>query len=140
MEFQYVELPKLGLGLTLDTLELQWLHVLKYAELYSNGRDLPTLLQQQEELMKAIDLKSKAYAEPDIQEILDARHKGELATATRLSIARKEGLTEGRAEGRAEGARQVAEGMLSQGIAIEVVARASGLSVAQVEALVRPLE
>ena len=88
----------------------------------------------------ALEAMRRAYATDPVKEMLEARHKAELAENTRLNAAvnqgkieaRAEGKAEGRAEGRTEALRETARNLLAQGIAAEVVAAATGLDLQEV--------
>ena len=64
-----------------------------------------------------------------------------LKSAKELAMeeGRAEGLEEGRAEGRAEATRSTALNMLGMNLTTEIVAKATGLSVEEVETLKRTL-
>jgi len=61
----------------------------------------------------------------------EARQKFLRDQASMLEGAREEG----RAEGRAEGKEEVARNLLAMGISVEVIAKATGLSIDQIRAL-----
>ncbi len=54
---------------------------------------------------------------------------------TERAEGRAEGKAEGKAEGRAEGKAETASGMLKEGFGTDVIARITGLSVAEIERL-----
>ena len=62
----------------------------------------------------------------------DLRNQMRYFKETTLAEGREQGLAEGRAEGRAEGKLEVAKNMISLGIDIETISKATGLSVEEI--------
>jgi predicted transposase/invertase (TIGR01784 family) len=63
------------------------------------------------------------------------RAKDKRLEAGRLAYAKDEGRAEGHAEGRAEGRAEVARNLRRQGVAVDVIAAATGLSADEIEQL-----
>ena len=63
------------------------------------------------------------------------REYGERLKEEARKEGRKEGRREGRLEGRLEGRREAARALKEQGVNVEIIARATGLSAEEIEAL-----
>ncbi len=59
----------------------------------------------------------------------------EIQEATNREVAREEGLAEGEKRGAAQEKREIAKGMLKEGMAKELIAKLTGLSLSEVAEL-----
>ena len=135
-EVHFVELPKVGqlersgaalerwlLYLTLDTLAER--------EVLAVGDPV---------MQKAVNVLEYLSQDRQVREQYEARQKGLHDFHSAMETQRDEGREEGRAEGREEGRqnmRAAAREFLAMGVSREQVARATHLSIAEVEALER---
>jgi predicted transposase/invertase (TIGR01784 family) len=99
------------------------------------------------EIKEAKEMYEKAKSDPKIREMILAREKNIRDYNNDISCAKDEGRAEGKAEGIAEGIaegkaegelkgkRETAVNLLSMGLGTEQIAQATGLSVAEIEAL-----
>ena len=139
LEFVFIELPKFKpesrSGKRLQTL---WLRFLR--EVGSEPEQvIDAALMQDRDIAQALNLlEQSAYTEAE----LDGYHSLQNQATTHISMledAEVQGRAEGKAEGKAEGelakARAIAAILLTQGLGLEQVAAATGLTVQDLQAL-----
>jgi hypothetical protein len=97
------------------------LYALKYSgEFLQADQPIPAFMQEQEGVAMAINSMRKAYAGSEVREMMLAQEKYERDQVSRLHEAR----LEGKLEGKLEGARE----LIKDGLALEKVAKLSGIS------------
>ena len=131
LEFVFIELSKFKPGNRSEKrLQTLWLRFLR--EVGSEAEQvIDAALTQDRDIAEALDLvEQSAYTEAE----LDGYHSLQNQATTHISM-----LHDSRAEGKAEGelakARAIAAILLTQGLALEQVAAATGLTVQQLQAL-----
>lgn len=145
-ELHYVELRKFRKSKpqSLRTRFERWLYFLKFADLYgSKTVDLPESLVQEEGIQMSLERMRRAYARDEVRELIEAREKAERDEISRMRTAEarglkkgtERGLKQGLEQGLERGRREVALGLLRQGVAMEIIENATGLSRKQIEAL-----
>jgi len=118
-ELHFIELPKFTIE---DPLQLltrfeKWLYALKYGECYKDDPDsLPASLKAEEDIVMAIRKMHEAEDDAVVKELMEMRQKARHDEATRLDIAREQGMLNERAaserklrEERAENERKLQE-------------------------------
>jgi predicted transposase/invertase (TIGR01784 family) len=160
-ELYFIELPNFKKQYSeISTVLERWITFLNKAQVLSKN-SLPAEMTKEAAILKAFDKleiisfgeEEKVIYEAEVKQRMDNRE--ELRTAIEKGIAKgkAEGLAEGKAEGIAEGkaegiaegkAEGIQEGMektarnfLSMGIDKETVARATGLTVEQIDVLIK---
>jgi predicted transposase/invertase (TIGR01784 family) len=139
LEFLFIELPKFKPQNRAEKkLHELWLRFL--TEINENTAEVSEELIKNEHTREAVEIKEKsAYT----QEQLDAYDKWKINAMTERSAlkdmrkeGKAEGLVEGKAEGKAEGreekAIEIALNLLKQGVSIEIVCHATGLTPEQI--------
>lgn len=85
---------------------------------------------------RAFDVLTRLSADEETRRLAQMREKALKDEVSMLYAARKEGEKKGKKEGKKEGREETAQNLLSMGVlTIEQIARAAGLSVAEVERL-----
>lgn len=148
MELNFVELPKFrerprGLQSRLE----RWLTVLKFGERFVADDSFPEEFYADKELSMAIEELRRINADEQRRAILEQREKEDRDRITELNAAREEGIEKGIEQGidkgiekglergRLEQAFIIARNMLAMKLDREIVSRATGLSLAQIEQL-----
>ena len=136
LEIHYLELTKFKLDQPLVTLLEKWLHALKFAGLYSSGlQELPASIQEEEEIVMALDEMNDAYASAKIRYLIDAQEKAErdaiwrTNNAIREATAKAEAKAEARGEARGllQSQQAIARKLAEQGVDEEIIFRATGI-------------
>nr|WP_264484575.1 Rpn family recombination-promoting nuclease/putative transposase [Brevibacillus borstelensis] len=152
LEVHFVEMPKLlrlweQQAVNLEENEKErWLLILEADDREDIRRELEAIAMKDPVMKKAIDQwedlsrDEKTWIEYEtrkkaIHDELSAAREAEL----RQQRAREEGLAEGRTEGERQKATEVAKNLLAMDMTVEVVAKATGLSLEEIEKLKKQL-
>lgn len=99
LEVHYLELAKLRLEQPLGTPLEKWLHALKFAELYSQGLvQLPEPIQEEQEIVMALEEMDNAYERDEIRHIIDSLEKAERDEISRRNHAIREATAKAEAK------------------------------------------
>jgi predicted transposase/invertase (TIGR01784 family) len=137
IEYHFLELPKYRENRKIEEIINKWLYAIKNAENYINEPDkLPDTIKKEASIMRAINKMQKAAADPEVRAIMEYREKAELDNINRINNALREGVILGKQEGiilgKQEGDEKAREAialtMLSMGMNIEDVSKATKLS------------
>jgi predicted transposase/invertase (TIGR01784 family) len=131
MELHFLELPKFRSAKPLgdQTRFEQWLHVLKFSELYiAPGEPVPPELAREEGIEMALNALKRACASDEVRELVEMREKASHDWASWLQDAELRGLEKGLEKGRQEGVRETARRMRLAGMSAETIAQVTGLS------------
>jgi predicted transposase/invertase (TIGR01784 family) len=138
MELHFIELEKFDkdLGELKNRLDY-WTSFLATVDQYEQ-ENLPDVLKNDPEINAAIEALEHLYLNPAEREIYDARLKWLRDESGAIKKARREALEEGLAQGNAKlqaEKRAIANNLLAEGIALSVIAKSTGLTEADIEAL-----
>lgn len=138
MQIHLVELPKFT-KTSVDELASPadlWLHLIRYAHEYARGGGgLPEKLSAEEGVSMAYDKMKHAMSDEEVRAWAMLREKGQRDIASSIYNAEQRGLETGRQEGEVKKQQEIARSMLSEGLHVALIARTTGLSAAEVEAL-----
>lgn len=154
VQIHLVELPKFT-KTSVDELSSpadHWLHLIRFAHEYARGAGtLPAKLTGEEGVAMAFDKMKHAMSDEEVRAWAMSREKGQWAIAASLYDAeqrgleagrqegleagRQEGLEVGRQEGRQESLCETARRLLAEGLDVALIARATGFTADEVEAL-----
>lgn len=124
LEIHYLELTKFRVDQPLVTPLEKWLHILKYAELYSRKlEELPEELQAEEEIVMALNEMNQAYATDEVRDLIELRLKAQRDEQWRLHNATQRGLELGHSEAQ----KTIAHNLAEQGVDPETIFRATGI-------------
>jgi predicted transposase/invertase (TIGR01784 family) len=101
---------------------------------------MATSLAEQDEIFAEIDKAFRKFnADPELMCIYEGRRKAEMDKKSMIGQARREGLAEGEAKGKAEGSAEArkedARRLKALGVAVDIIAEATGLSPEEIGAL-----
>ncbi|HPZ09238.1 MAG TPA: Rpn family recombination-promoting nuclease/putative transposase [Candidatus Eremiobacteraeota bacterium] len=125
-ELQFIELPKFKKDKPKRDMSKfeKWLLALKFGEIYANDlENLPEELKEEEEIVMALHELVRASNDDMIREILEMRSKARHDEASRLYQAEMKGKED------------VAKNLLEMDMPIEKIAKATGISVEEIEKL-----
>jgi len=125
-ELQFIELPKFKKDKPKRNMSKfeKWLLALKFGEIYANDMEnLPEELKEEEEIVMALHELVRASNDDMIREILEMRSKARHDEASRLYQAEMKGKED------------VAKNLLEMDMPIEKIAKATGISVEEIEKL-----
>ncbi len=123
----------------LDASPLQyWMNFFAFADKLPEDK-MSQLVEKDPLVQLAYEEFQRFTADKEMRERIRDRER-DMATRrlilnTERAEGRAEGKAEGKAEGRAEGKAETASGMLKEGFGTDVIARITGLSVAEIERL-----
>ena len=128
-----IELPKIKKYKNINPELISWLQFFKYSQNISNPIEI-------EEIHKAYEKMRSIGGDKVYINYLEAREKyeinkyGEINTAKEIGIA--EGLEKGKKEGEHKKAIETAKNLLTMGLQIEQISKATGLSIDEVKLLI----
>lgn len=125
-ELQFIELPKFKKDKPKRDMSKfeKWLLALKFGEIYaSDMENLPEELKEEEEIVMALHELVRASNDDMIREILEMRSRARHEEASRLYQAKMKGKED------------VAKNLLEMDMPIEKIAKATGISVEEIEKL-----
>ena len=140
LTYVYVEIPKFNKTEDeLETMYDKWMYVLKNLSSLMNR---PTALQErvftrlfeQAEISKFNSDELRMY-EDSVNAFRDIVNAIRSAEKKKFAEGRAKGLAEGRAEGRAEGLAEIVRAMLAKGMAKDLIAELTGMSVDDINRL-----
>lgn len=140
LTYVYVEIPKFNKTEDeLETMYDKWMYVLKnLSSLMSRPAALQervfTRLFEQAEISKFNSDELRMY-EDSVNAFRDIVNAIRSAEKKKFAEGRAEGLAEGRAEGRAEGLAEIVRAMLAKGMAKDLIAELTGMSVDDINRL-----
>ena len=140
LTYVYVEIPKFNKTEDeLETMYDKWMYVLKNLSSLMNRpaalqERVFTRLFEQAEISKFNSDELRMY-EDSVNAFRDIVNAIRSAEKKKLAEGRAEGLAEGRAEGRAEGLAEIVRAMLAKGMAKDLIAELTGLSVDDINRL-----
>jgi predicted transposase/invertase (TIGR01784 family) len=137
VEYHFLELPKYRENKKIEEIINKWLYAIKNAEKFINDPDkLPDSIKKEASIMRAINKMQKAAADDELRAIIEYREKAELDDLQRIKNAQREGEMRGIILGKQEGDEKAREAialtMLSMGMNIEDVEKATKLSIEQI--------
>ncbi|MCB0062095.1 MAG: PD-(D/E)XK nuclease family transposase [Caldilineaceae bacterium] len=141
LTYVYIELPKFGKepGELTEPVD-KWIYLLKYMP---ELQDIPAELANAP-FDHAFEIAEEAALSPRERILYETSLKSARDAFAELTTARTEGREEGREEGVKEGrqqqAKETARAMLSRGLSRDVIADVTGLSLTELEQLVRATE
>ena len=140
LTYVYVEIPKFNKTEDeLETMYDKWMYVLKNLSSLMNRpaalqERVFTRLFEQAEISKFNSDELRMY-EDSVNAFRDIVNAIRSAEKKKFAEGRAEGLAEGRAEGRAEGLAEIVRAMLAKGMAKDLIAELTGLSVDDINRL-----
>ena len=140
LTYVYVEIPKFNKTEDeLETMYDKWMYVLKNLSSLMNRpaalqERVFTRLFEQAEISKFNSDELRMY-EDSVNAFRDIVNAIRSAEKKKFAEGRAKGLAEGRAEGRAEGLAEIARAMLAKGMAKDLIAELTGLSVDDINRL-----
>ena len=140
LTYVYVEIPKFNKTEDeLETMYDKWMYVLKNLSSLMNRpaalqERVFTRLFEQAEISKFSSDELRMY-EDSVNAFRDIVNAIRSAEKKKFAEGRAKGLAEGRAEGRAEGLAEIARAMLAKGMAKDLIAELTGMSVDDINRL-----
>ena len=140
LTYVYVEIPKFNKTEDeLETMYDKWMYVLKNLSSLMNRpaalqERVFTRLFEQAEISKFNSDELRMY-EDSVNAFRDIVNAIRSAEKKKFAEGRAKGLAEGRAEGRAEGLTEIARAMLAKGMAKDLIAELTGMSVDDINRL-----
>lgn len=140
LTYVYVEIPKFNKTEDeLETMYDKWMYVLKNLSSLMNRpaalqERVFTRLFEQAEISKFNSDELRMY-EDSVNAFRDIVNAIRSAEKKKFAEGRAKGLAEGRAEGRAEGLAEIARAMLAKGMAKDLIAELTGMSVDDINRL-----
>ena len=128
LQFVFVELPKFKPEKWSERkMAVLWLKFLR--DVGEGMAKLPAELAENEQIRKAAELCEEGAFTPEEFARYEGYWDSVRTEITLLEGAKREGIAEGKAEGKAE----IAISLLKQGVSIEIISNATGLSVQEIE-------
>jgi predicted transposase/invertase (TIGR01784 family) len=136
LQIHYLELPKLPAYKNIDELEgvELWAEFL-IAGRESNEEKLEKLKLRSDTMKAAVESLETVSADERMREIQRAREKSRLDMLSKLDYAKKQGLQQGLQQGLEQGVINTAEEMLKLGVDIQIIMRATKLSLDKIREL-----
>lgn len=137
--FTFIELPKFTKSIEeLSTIEEKWVYFFKHAN-KTQEDELTELLGDDVVLKKAFEESTKYSMSEREWNAYEAALKHERDAKAiedyKLQEAEEKGIEKGKAEGEKAAKLEVAKGMLSDGLPVDVISKYTGLSVSEIEGL-----
>lgn len=125
--FTFLELPKFTKNIDeLTTIEEKWMYFFKHAA-HTDPEELKKITGPDVVIRKAYEVLDQFYWSEAELRTYESEKKSELDAKAMLAYAKADGI--------AEGIKQVAKTMLAQGMGIDTIISATGLSKAEIEQL-----
>jgi len=137
LQIHYLELPKLPENKNIDELEGEelWIQFLK-AGREGNEEKLEMLKMRSDTMKTAVESLETVSADERIRELQRAREKSRLDMVSKLDYAKKQGIQ----EGVQQGIINTAEEMLKLGVDIQIIIKATKLSVDKIKEIENQLK
>jgi predicted transposase/invertase (TIGR01784 family) len=134
LEFVFVELPKFkASNISEKKLQLLWLRFM--TEIDENLAEAPAEFLENKEIMEALEnLRISGFSKAEL-ETYDKYWDSIRTEKTLHSGFYDKGMAEGKAEGKAEEKKEIARTALKMGMPVQEIARLTGLSEAEIEAI-----
>jgi predicted transposase/invertase (TIGR01784 family) len=136
-ELNFIELPKFKKSLDeLENIKDKWIYFVKNA---GDMTIIPGEMEEPKEIRQAFEVANQLSWTKDELDIYDfvgmkiQDERGRVQYAMR--VGKEEGIAEGREEGREEKALEIAGELLRQGISIDVIIKATGLTGQEIQAI-----
>ena len=125
-----LELPLMDRGDDCERLE----KLLLLLESEGGNEAMTSSLAEQDKIFADIDEAFRKFtADPELMYIYEGRRKAQMDKNSMIGEARREGIAEGEAKGKAEGAIEAARRLKALGVAVEIIAKATGLPAEEIE-------